>query len=238
MAQHSGDFIAYYRVSTAGQGKSGLGLEAQEVAVKSYLNGGEWHIVASFTETESGKRNARPQLAAALAAARLHRVPLIVANVSRLTRSSYFLSQLLEAGVDVLFCDLPKLEGPTGRFLLRQMASVAELEADFISDRTKKALAAFKVRESKKPKGQRRTLGGKRRTKLTDDARALGRAVIAGRASEHAANMASTIAKLQAAGVTTLQGIAAALNEQQIPTASGNGQWQAVQVARVLARIG
>jgi DNA invertase Pin-like site-specific DNA recombinase len=94
------------------------------------------------SEAESGKRRDRPELEKALAAARLHRVPLIVAKVDRLTRSAHFLSQLLEAGVDVLFCDLPKIEGPTGRFLLRQMASVAELEADMISSRTRAALAA------------------------------------------------------------------------------------------------
>jgi DNA invertase Pin-like site-specific DNA recombinase len=114
----------------------------------------------------------------------LHRVPLIVAKVDRLTRSAHFLSQLLEAGVDVLFCDLPKIEGPTGRFLLRQMASVAELEADMISTRTKSALQAAKARGRK--------LGGTRRTKLTEDARAMGRDVIAGRARQQAANVAPT----------------------------------------------
>ena len=84
---------------------------------------------------ESGKRSDRP----ALDAARLHRVPLVVAKVDRLTRSLSFLTRLLDSGVDVRFCDLPKIEGPTGRFILQQMASVAELEAGFISDRTKKA---------------------------------------------------------------------------------------------------
>ena len=89
-----GGFVAYYRVSTAQQGKSGLGIEAQQTAVKSYLNGGRWNLVAEFTETESGKRRDRPELERALAAARLHRVPLIVAKVDRLTRSAHFLSQL------------------------------------------------------------------------------------------------------------------------------------------------
>jgi DNA invertase Pin-like site-specific DNA recombinase len=159
----------------------------------------------------------------------LHRVPLIVAKVDRLTRSAHFLSHLLEAGVDVLFCDLPKIEGPTGRFLLRQMASVAELEADMISTRTKSALQAAKARGQK--------LGGKRRTKLTDNARAMGRAVIAGRARQQATNVAPTIQKLQASGATTLQAIADGLNRSGIPTASGRGEWQPVQVRRVLARM-
>jgi DNA invertase Pin-like site-specific DNA recombinase len=82
----------------------------------------------------------RPWLRPAFAA------PLVVAKVDRLTRSLSFLTRLLDSGVDVRFCDLPKIEGPTGRFILQQMASVAELEAGFISDRTRKALKAAKAR--------------------------------------------------------------------------------------------
>ncbi len=81
-----GKFIAYYRVSTGRQGKSGLGLEAQRTAVANYLNGGDWQIVGEFTEVESGKRSDRPELDKALAAARLHRCPLVVSKVDRLTR--------------------------------------------------------------------------------------------------------------------------------------------------------
>ena len=145
----TGDFISYLRVSTTRQGISGLGLEAQRAAVDAYLNGGDWKVIEEFGEIESGRNSERPALARALAAARLHRAPLIVANVSRLTRSVAFLSRLLEAGVDVRFCDLPKIEGPTGRFMLEQMAAVAELEAGLISTRTKVALAAAKARGKK-----------------------------------------------------------------------------------------
>jgi len=95
----SGKFVAYYRVSTNRQGKSGLGLEAQRAAVATYLNGGDWSIVAEFTEVESGRRSDRPALDQALAAARLHRASLVVSKVDRLTRSVAFLSRLLEAGV-------------------------------------------------------------------------------------------------------------------------------------------
>jgi DNA invertase Pin-like site-specific DNA recombinase len=137
MAQ--GAFVAYYRVSTARQGASGLGLEAQKAAVARYLNGGNWSIKAEFIEVESGRKSNRPELERALATARLHRIPLIVANVSRLTHSSSFLHRLLDAGVEVRFCDLPEIEGPTGRFLLQQMAAVAELEAGMIASRTKAA---------------------------------------------------------------------------------------------------
>src|SRR5260370_31991638 len=132
MVSHGG-FVAYYRVSTSKQGKSGVGIEAQRQAVANYLNGGNWHIVAEFTEVESGKRSDRPALDKALAAARVHQVPLVVAKVDRLTRSVAFLSRLLEAGVDVRFADLPLIEGATGKFLLQQMAAVAELEAGVIS---------------------------------------------------------------------------------------------------------
>lgn len=141
-----GVFVAYYRVSTAKQGASGLGLEAQRKAVADYLNGGHWRIAAEFTEVESGRKAARPELEKALAAARLHKAPLIVAKLDRLTRSVSFLSRLLDAGVEVRFCDLPQIEGPQGRFLLNSMVAVAELEAGLISQRTKAALAAAKAR--------------------------------------------------------------------------------------------
>src|SRR6516165_3254437 len=164
MVSHGG-FIAYYRVSTGKQGKSGLGIEAQRQAVANYLNGGNWRIVAEFTEVESGKRSDRPALDKALAAARVRQVPLVVAKVDRLTRSVAFLSRLLEAGVDVRFADLPMIEGATGKFLLQQMAAVAELEAGMISARTKAALAAAKKRGKK--------LGGNRGVKPTAKMRKL-----------------------------------------------------------------
>src|ERR1700758_2719915 len=148
--------VAYYRVSTAKQGHSGLGLQAQREAVVRYLNGDGSQVIAEFTEVESGKRSDRPQLEKALTAARLHRCSLVVAKVDRLTRSVSFLSRLLEAGVDVRFADLPAIEGPTGRFMLQQMAAVAELEAGLISSRTKAALAAAKARGKRLGGFQRR----------------------------------------------------------------------------------
>jgi DNA invertase Pin-like site-specific DNA recombinase len=178
MAQ-TGKFIAYYRVSTDRQGKSGLGLEAQRQAVTTYLNGGDWKIIAEFTEVESGKRADRPQLDAALKAARLHRAAIVVSKVDRLTRSVAFLSRLLEANVDVRFADLPQIEGPTGRFMLQQMASVAELEAGMISKRTKDALAAAKRRGTK--------LGGYRGVDPSKKARKLATESLQARAASRAA---------------------------------------------------
>lgn len=230
MVSHGG-FVAYFRVSTARQGKSGHGLAAQREAVARYLNGGDWRIIAEFVEVESGRRHDRPELDKALAAARLHRVPIVVAKVDRLTRSVSFLSRLLDAGVDVRFADLPAIEGPTGRFMLQQMASVAELEAGFIADRTRQALAAARKRGAK--------LGGRRKgQKLLREWRQRGSKAVASQAAARATDLAPILAELQAAGATSLRAIAARLNERGIPTARGGGAWSATQVARVLARQG
>ena len=224
-----GGFVAYYRVSTDKQGRSGLGLEAQRAAVAAYLNGGDWKIIGEFTEIESGRRSDRPELARALAKARVHRAPLVVAKVDRLTRSVGFLSRLLEAGVDVRFADLPQIEGPTGRFMIQQMASVAELEAGLISKRTRDALAAAKARGQK--------LGGDRGARLTAGARQAGvetrQRIAAGRARD----LEPIIAEIRGQGVSTLAGIAAVLNDRGIPTARRKGRWSAIQVARVLRQI-
>jgi DNA invertase Pin-like site-specific DNA recombinase len=142
MLAHSGKFVSYYRVSTDKQGKSGLGLEAQKETVQQHLNGGRWQIV----EVESGKRASRPQLEAALAACKKHKAKLIVAKLDRLSRNVSFLLKLIDAGVEVLFADPPELNGAMGRFILTTMASVAELEAGLISERTKAALKAAKAR--------------------------------------------------------------------------------------------
>jgi DNA invertase Pin-like site-specific DNA recombinase len=226
----NGDFVSYLRVSTGKQGASGLGLEAQRDAVRTYLNGGQWHIITEFVEVESGRYSDRPVLAQALAAARLHRVPLIVAKVDRLTRSLAFLTRLIEAGVDVRFCDLPKIEGPAGRFMLQQMAAVAELEAGMIAKRTKDALAAAKARGQK--------LGGRRAGQiLTADMRAAGRTAMMDKSKSRAMELAPIIAELRAAGITSLGGIARELSFRKIPTARGGTAWAEVQVSRVLSRI-
>lgn len=232
----NGKFVAYYRVSTDKQGRSGLGLEAQRGAVKNYLNGGNWKIIAEFTEVESGKRADRPQLDAALKAARLHRAALVVSKVDRLTRSVAFLSKLLEANVDVRFADLPQIEGPTGRFMLQQMASVAELEAGLISARTKAALSASKARGMKLGGPRVRKSDGKLVT-ISAKTRASGAAANNARAVERAADIEPTIRELRAAGAMSLRAIAAGLNAAGIPTARGHGPWSAVQVARTLARL-
>ena len=121
------------------------------------------------------------------------------------------------------------IEGATGKFLLQQMAAVAELEAGMISARTKAALAAAQRRGVK--------LGGDRGARLTPKARAAGRAAVQERARNRATDLAPTIQELQAAGCESLRAIAASLEERGIPAARG-GKWSAVQVARLLEAAG
>jgi DNA invertase Pin-like site-specific DNA recombinase len=161
-----GKFISYLRVSTDKQGKSGLGIEAQREAVVRYLNGGRWTLSAEYVETESGRRADRPKLAAALAHAKAIGAKLVFAKLDRLTRNVDLLRSLVASGVDLVFCDLPSVPpGPMGRFLLTQMAAVAELEAGLIGERTKNALAAAKARGVKlgNPNGARALKGSRGR---------------------------------------------------------------------------
>lgn len=222
-------FVAYYRVSTRKQGASGLGIEAQKAAVASYASGRGCKVVAEFVELESGKKNDRPALEQALAFSRVHQAALVVAKVDRLTRSVGFLERLLDAGVDVRFADLPAIEGPTGRFMLQQMAAVAELEAGLISSRTKAALAAAKAR------GQ--ALGGPRGGVLSDKARAIGRQAQALLAQRRAHDLAPVLVELRAEGMRTPTEIARGLTERGIPTARGGAQWSVQQVIRLQARL-
>ena len=222
----NGKFVAYYRVSTDRQGKSGLGLDAQRKAVESYLNGGDWTLVGEKTEIESGRSNDRRELEAALQLCRAHRAALVVANVSRLTRSVAFLSKLLAADVEIRFVDLPTIEGATGRFMLHQMASVAELEAGMISDRTRKALAASK-----------RKLGGFRGRAGTADDTAKARKARSAKAARHAGSLAPIITRLDPDGSLSLRALAAKLTAEGLPTPAGGVAWTAMTVARVKARL-
>src|ERR1035437_2879782 len=206
----NGKYVAYYRVSTNKQEKSGLGLEAQKEAVYRYLNGGKWNLVGKFTETESGKRNDRPALAQALALCRIHNATLVVAKLDRLARNTQFLLTVVkEIGkAGVVFCDLPTIQdGATGKFLLTQMASVAELEAGLISQRTKAALQAAKAR------GQ---VLGCHNDNIAAYAKRGARASASMRsdkAAKRAGDVLPFIQAIQAEGATSLRQIASALNE-------------------------
>jgi DNA invertase Pin-like site-specific DNA recombinase len=227
VGKHTGKFVAYYRVSTVRQGRSGLGLEAQQSAVRAHLNGGRWTLIAEITEIETGKRADRPKLAEALKLCRAHGATLIIAKLDRLARNVAFISTLMESGVDFEAVDFPQ----ANRLTIHIMAAVAEHEAKAISERTKAALAAAKQRGVK--------LGGATRNHkpFTADTGALGPRAMADRAQRRAADLAPVVAELRASGITTQHAIAAALNERGIPTARGSGQWQATQVSRLLARL-
>jgi DNA invertase Pin-like site-specific DNA recombinase len=220
----SGKFVAYYRVSTQKQGRSGLGLEAQRHAVAEFLNGGDWKIVGEFTEVESGKKSERPELARALAMCRLHGARLVIAKLDRLSRDAHFLFGLEKAGVDFVAADNPN----ANRLSVHIMAVVAEDEAERISKRTKDALAAAKKRGKK--------LGGFRGFMPTARMHKLSAEVRQERADSRAADIAPIIKELQAAGKTSLRAIAAGLNEQGIPAARG-GEWSSVQVMRIMERL-
>lgn len=224
-----GRFISYLRVSTTKQGRSGLGLEAQRETVHAFLNGGNWELIGEHVEVESGRASDRPELAKALARCRVMGATLVVANVSRLTRNPDFMARLVEAGVEVRFCDLPKIEGPAGKFMLRQMLAVAELEAGMIAERTKKALAAAKARGVK--------LGGDRGSLKAVNAqgRAISLALRQDKARRRAMDLGPIIAEIQASGVASLRQIAAELNARGVRTPRG-GEWTGIQVKRVLER--
>jgi DNA invertase Pin-like site-specific DNA recombinase len=222
---NTGKFVAYYRVSTQKQGRSGLGLEAQREAVETYLNGGKWSIAAEFTEVESGKRADRPEFAKALAACRLHRATLVIAKLDRLARNVHFVASLMESGVEFVAADNPH----ANKLTIHILVAMAEHEAEMISARTKAALAAAKKRGV--------TLGGFRGKVPTAKHRTLSTAALRRKADGRAADLAPAIKELQAGGAASLRAIAAALNDKCIPTARGSGKWSAVQVARVLDRI-
>jgi DNA invertase Pin-like site-specific DNA recombinase len=134
--------VAYYRVSTKRQGQSGLGLEAQQSVVQQFATSTKSAILASYTEVESGKRNDRPKLTAAIAHARRSRATLVVAKLDRLSRNAGFLLTLQESGLPLVFCDLPGANEMT----IGVMALVARQERQAISERTKSALQAAKAR--------------------------------------------------------------------------------------------
>ena len=217
-------YVAYARVSTAKQGKSGLGLEAQEEAIRAFLKPEDNLLAPTYVEVESGKRSDRPELEAALRHAKLTGATILVAKLDRLTRNVRFLLTLLEAGVEVAFCDLPHVKGPMGRFILTQMASVAELEAGLISERTKAALRAARERGVK--------LGGFRGVKVDQS---LGVAERQHRASDFASRVYPEIERIRSSGTESLRDVAAALNHRGISTRRG-GAWTASQVSRVISK--
>jgi DNA invertase Pin-like site-specific DNA recombinase len=214
-----GKYVAYYRVSTARQGRSGLGLEAQREAVRAFLNGGDWELFEEFTEVETGSgSNAwekRPVLNDAIRCAKKHKAKLLIAKLDRLSRNLHFISSLLEEKVRFVAADMPDANELT----IHIMAALAQHERKLISERTKAALARAKARGKK--------LGN---PNLRADNRVRSR-----RAQEFAERLRGTLEALRSRGLSQ-RAIVAELNKLGTKTPRG-GEWSLIQVQRVLARL-
>jgi len=222
--------IAYYRVSTTRQGESGYGMEAQQVAVTELLKRLGHKLIDEFTEVESGRKQARPQLAAALAVARREKALLVVAKLDRLARDVELISGLVKEAErngfgGLLFADFPDVDPttPEGELFIHQMAAFAQFEARRISQRTKAGLAVAKARGVKLGglRGGTEKANEARKEKATADAERL-RGILAPMANQGA----------------SLRVMAEALRAAGVKTSSGRETWAPVQVARAIDRLG
>lgn len=219
--------IAYYRVSTDGQGRSGLGLEAQRQAVTTLCQSRGWQIIEEYTEIESGKKADRAQLTAALHHAKVTGGTLVIAKLDRLSRNAAFITALQDSGAKFIAADMPEANELT----VHIMAAVAQAERQAIAKRTKEALAAAKARGV--------TLGN------PNGAAALRRAAkgngaslksIKGNADSFARDLSPVIDRLRSEGRSSLPQIAAGLNDGGFSTPRG-GKWHPSSVKNLLARL-
>jgi DNA invertase Pin-like site-specific DNA recombinase len=227
----TGKHVAYFRVSTARQGQSGLGLEAQRTAVLAYLDGGRWTLVKEFVEVESGKRADRPQLVKALHLCKVTGARLIVAKLDRLSRNAAFLLSLRDSGVRFVAADMPEATELTVGIL----AVVAQDEARRISERTIAALAEAKRRGTKlgNPRG-----AAPLRAWLKKHGHGRRIAAARARADSFARDMAPILADVEEGGVTSNLGVARELNRREIQTSRGAvGRWTDATVARIRRRL-
>src|SRR5882672_3202147 len=206
-----GKFIGYLRVSTEKQGLSGLGIEAQRKAIEDYLNGGRWELLAEYVEIESGKRSDRPELAKALAQSKATGATLVIAKLDRLSRNVAFISNLMESGVEFVAADMPM----ANRLTVHILAAVAEHEREMISQRTKAALAAAKVRGVELGRYGKTVLAPRNRSAAVKRAR----------------DLLPILAELEACGITTTRAIAQALNDRGVLTPAGK-HWHQTSVVR------
>lgn len=217
--------VGLYRVSTAEQGSSGFGLEAQRASVRAFVAGQGWTLVAEYEDIASGKDDRRPGFRAALARCRQLGAVLVAARLDRITRRAHTLSQLLEDGVSTRAADMPGADD----LMMRVYAALAQKERELIGERTRAALAAAKARG--------RVLGGDRgyRPAVAPDAAAAAQArrVAAERAAHR---LALEVARLRAEGIVSHAAIARALMKRDVPSPRGGTIWTHITVARVLAR--
>lgn len=229
--------VAYYRVSTDEQGRSGLGLSAQKDAVASLCQARGWTITAEMTEVESGKRNDRPVLAEALHLAEVTGATLVVAKLDRLSRNVAFLAQLQDSGVRFICADMPEANELT----VHIMAAVAQAERKMIGQRTRDALAAAKRRGCKRDgtpfkAGRLGNPNGAEALRRAAKGNAAAVEAVRAGAAARADKLARTIADIQAAGFTSTPAIARELNARGILTPRG-GSWHPASVGRLLGRL-
>jgi DNA invertase Pin-like site-specific DNA recombinase len=224
-------FVAYYRVSTARQGRSGLGLEAQRAAVLGYLKGINGRLLHEYTEVESGKLNTRPELQAALTKAKLTGARLIIAKMDRLSRNAAFLLTLRDSGVRFVAADNPE----ANEMVVGIMAVIAQNEREMIARRTREALAIARQRLAKD--GLR--LGNPNGAKALRKARKGNKAavaVIVERAKDRAEDLRAVLKDIQSIGHLSFLAIAEELNRREIETPRG-GRWYPASVSRLCARL-
>jgi DNA invertase Pin-like site-specific DNA recombinase len=209
-------YVAYYRVSTQRQGQSGLGLEAQQAAVKAFTK--DQAIIAEFTEIESGRKNNRPQLAQALALAKKHKATLVIAKLDRLARNVHFISGLLESNVQFIAADMPEAD----RTFLQMAAVFAEWEAKKISERTKSALQMAKARGTK--------LG----SPAPQNGSKAGLNAIQSRVDSYVMQMAPVIKEFIG---MDLRSVAQVLSQRGFKTPRGNTQWHPSQVGTLMRKV-
>ena len=219
-------YVAYLRVSTARQGQSGLGVEAQRAAISALVTQRQGKVLETFVEIESGKINARPELAKALHLTKVTGATLVIAKLDRLSRNAAFLLALQDSGARFVAADMPDANELT----VGIMALVAQQERQAISKRTEEALRAAKARGQKlgNPNGAaalRRAARGN--AAAVDSVKAM--------ADAHAEALFPVLQELRADGCTTLSSIAKRLNERGILTPRGR-TWYRSSVANLIAR--
>jgi DNA invertase Pin-like site-specific DNA recombinase len=215
-ALHMRKAVAYYRVSTDRQGKSKLGLEAQNTAVTSYIGNNDIYLVREFTEIESTRKDKRPILLQALNYCRRNKTMLIIAKLDRLARNVAFISTLMESKVEFVAVDNPN----ASKIVLHMLAAFAEHERDQISIRTREALQAAKRRGKKL--GKHGMILGRENKRNADI---------------FAMKMKPAIETLQANGFSSIRAITKELNRQKIPTFRKGKKWHSTTVYNLLARL-
>ena len=217
--------IGLYRVSTAEQGHSGLGLEAQQASVRAFVAAQGWTLVAEFSDIASGRDDRRPEFQSALRRCRQIGAVLVAARLDRITRRAHTLSQLLEDGISIRAADMPGADD----LMMRIYAAMAQKERELISERTRVALAAAKVRG--------RRLGGDRGYRPEHGPDATAATSARRQETEQAAHrLALELERLEAEGITGLAAMARALTECGVATPRGGAAWTHTTVARVRER--